>query len=481
MRWSIRIRLTLWYCVAMAVVLTLFSGSVLWLHARWARAHFDSELTSIGAALSRVMQEELGETANLEKGGAEASMSTDVPGRATAILDQRGRVLAAHLRGFPYAASMLPIRMSVGSHLQTLNAGGQTWRVLMRRERSPFGDYVVLVGGTFEELGRQQSLLARVLLVAMPLIVVVTAGLSWWVASGVLRPVTIMAAEAEAITARSTAWRLNAPTTTDELSQLARAFNQLLNRLETSSRRQREFMADASHELRTPVSVIQTAAEVTLQHPVRESWEYREALTIVHEQGARLKRMVEDMLVLARADAGGSRLTTQLLYVDDIVAECVRAASVVAAVRNIHVVTALQPDLSISADDELLRRLVMNLLDNAVQYAPAGGTVSIAVSCDAGIVTIAVSDTGPGIAPADRERVFERFVRLDPARSTSSGTGLGLPIARWIAEQHEGTLALEQNEAGGCVFVVRLPMRRHPSTGDQTLTNFEAARDAART
>jgi two-component system OmpR family sensor kinase len=481
MRWSIRIRLTLWYCVAMAVVLTLFSGSVLWLHARWARADFDSELTSIGAALSRVMREELRETANLEKGGAEAGLSTDVPGRATAILDQRGTVLAAHLRGFPYAASMLPRGMSAGPHLQTLHAGSQTWRVMMRLDPSPFGNYVVLVGGTLEELDRQQTLLARVLFVAMPLVVVLTAGLSWWVASGALRPVTIMAAEAEAITARSSAWRLNAPTTTDELGQLARAFNRLLNRLETSSRRQREFMADASHELRTPVSVIQTAAEVTLQQPVRESWEYREALTIVRDQGGRLKRMVEDMLVLARADAGGSRLTTQLLYVDDIVAECVRAASVVATVRNIQIVTALQPDLAISADEELLRRLVMNLLDNAVQYAPAGGSVTVTVRRDAGVVTMTVSDTGPGIPPADRERVFERSVRLDPARSTSSGTGLGLPIARWIAEQHDGTLTLDENDGGGCVFVVRLPMKDLASTGEQAPINRETARVTERT
>lgn len=476
MRSSIRIRLTLWYCVAMAVVLTLFSGGVLWLHAHWARAHFDSELTSIGAALSRVMQEELGETANLEKGAAEASTSMDVPGRAIAILDLRGRVLAAHWRGFPYDASMLPAGVSAGPHLQTVNGRGHAWRVLTRRESSSFGDYVVLVGGTLDELERQQSLLARVLLVATPLIVIVTAGLSWWVASGALRPVRIMAVQAQAITVQSAGWRLNAPTATDELGQLARAFNQLLSRLETASRTQREFMADASHELRTPVSVIQTAAEVTLQRETREAWEYREALTIVHGQSGRLKRMVEDMLVLARADAGGYRLTRLLLYVDEIVAECVRAVSVVAAVRNIQLVTALQPDLSISADDELLRRLVMNLLDNAVQYTPVGGSVSVAVSSDAGSVTIAVSDTGPGIAPGDRARVFERFVRLDPVRSTSSGAGLGLPIARWIAEQHEGTLTVDQNEVGGCVFVVRLPIRPLPSDGGR-----ETAQDSART
>jgi signal transduction histidine kinase len=169
--------------------------------------------------------------------------------------------------------------------------------------------------------------------------------------------------------------------------------------------------------------------------------------------------MVEDMFVLARADAGGYRLTRRVLYVDEIVAECVRAVSVVAATRDIQFTTALQSDVSVPADDGLLRQLVTNLLDNAVQHTPPAGSVTVSVSSDAGRATITVADTGPGIPSADRERVFERFVRLDPARSATSGAGLGLPIARWIAEQHEGTLTVEENAAGGCLFFVRLPMK----------------------
>jgi signal transduction histidine kinase len=115
--------------------------------------------------------------------------------------------------------------------------------------------------------------------------------------------------------------------------------------------------------------------------------------------------------------------------------------------------------VSVDADDGLLHQLVTNLLDNAVQYTPPGGSVTVSVDDDAASATITVSDTGPGIPPADRERVCERFVRLDPARSATSGAGLGLPIARWIAEQHEGTLTVEQNAVGGCLFVVRLPVK----------------------
>ena len=138
------------------------------------------------------------------------------------------------------------------------------------------------------------------------------------------------------MTVQSETWRLEGPRAEDELGQLARAFNRLLDRLLAASQMQRQFMADASHELRTPVSVIQTSTEVTLEQPKREDWEYREALTIVNEQSTRLGRMVEDMMSLARADAGGQRPARRLVYVDEIVAECVRAISVVAQARNIE-------------------------------------------------------------------------------------------------------------------------------------------------
>ncbi|HEY6359423.1 MAG TPA: HAMP domain-containing sensor histidine kinase, partial [Vicinamibacterales bacterium] len=178
---------------------------------------------------------------------------------------------------------------------------------------------------------------------------------------------------------------------------------------------------------------------------------------IVNDQSTRLGRLVEDMLVLARADAGGYRLIRRPLYLDELVAECVRAVSVVAITRGIQLGTDLQRDVGVDADDRLLRQLVTNLLENGVQYTPPCGSVTVAVRGNAASVTMTVSDTGPGIAPADRERVFERFVRLDPARSATSGAGLGLPIARWIAEQHGGTVTVDQAAAGGCLFVVRLP------------------------
>lgn len=440
----------------MVATLTGFSASVLWLHARWGRGQFDAELASLGAETSRVIQEELSENGNLRKAVTEARESLDVPDRAMAILDLSGQPLGAHWHGFQYAT---PVLVPTAESITTVRANGTDWRVLTRRESSRVGDYVILIAGPLDTLARQQSFLTRVLGIVTPLLILITGAMSWWVASAALAPMTIMASQADTLTSRSTDFRLAGITAKDELGSLARAFNRLLDRLSAALRSQRQFMADASHELRTPVSVIQTAAEVTLQRETRESWEYRDALAIISEQSTRLTRMVEDMLVLARADAGAYPLTPTLLYIDEIVAECVRAVSVIATTRDVALVTHLQPDVSMIGDDGLLRRLTMNLLDNAVQYTPAGGTVTVTLTCDSTSATITFSDTGPGIREADRDRVFERFVRLDPSRSEKSGAGLGLPIARWIAEEHGGTVTAEENEKGGCRFIARLTLK----------------------
>jgi signal transduction histidine kinase len=215
-------------------------------------------------------------------------------------------------------------------------------------------------------------------------------------------------------------------------------------------------MADASHELRTPVSVARVSAEVALSREHRDEGEYREALTIVAGEAQRLSRLVDDMLVLARADAGGYPLRPVDLYLDEVVADCRRAVDVLAVERGVIIRAATSPEIPFRGDEELLRRLVLNVLQNAVQHTPAGGAVAVELLRDPGTVRIRVSDEGAGILPDDQRRIFDRFVQLDAARR-GLGTGLGLPIARWIAEAHSGTLVLEQSGPGGSTFCVQLP------------------------
>jgi signal transduction histidine kinase len=243
----------------------------------------------------------------------------------------------------------------------------------------------------------------------------------------------------------------------DELGQLARAFNGLVARLRAALQTQRQFMADASHELRTPVSIIRTAADVTLSREQRDEAEYREALVMAGAQSRRLGTLVEDMLVLARADAGAYPLRPVELYLDDVVGQCRRAVDVLAAERGITVTSTGATDVSVRGDEELLRRLMVNLLQNAVQHSPKGGAVTIDISPNGSRVYVRVADSGAGIPEADQARIFDRFVQLDPSRR-AEGTGLGLTIAKWIADVHQGSLSLESSGPGGSTFCVVLPV-----------------------
>jgi signal transduction histidine kinase len=257
-----------------------------------------------------------------------------------------------------------------------------------------------------------------------------------WLASIGLRPVTRMARRAANLPLTGVE-DLGPPAREDELGQLTRAFNALVARLRAALQTQRQFMTDASHELRNPVSVVRSASDVALSRRHRDEAEYREALTMINAQSRRLGSLVDDMLVLARADAGGYPLRPVDFFLDDAIEECRKAVGVLAADRQVKVKATGESDVAIRGDEELVRRLVLNLLQNAVQHTPYGGEVSVDVSTANGTVCVRVIDSGAGIPQGELERIFERFVQLDPSRR-SSGAGLGLTIARWIAEAHHG-------------------------------------------
>src|SRR6478672_12978842 len=292
--------------------------------------------------------------------------------------------------------------------------------------------------------------------VVIPLALLLAGAGGWGLASIGLRPVRQMARRAASIPSNGLEDLGPAPRD-DELGQLSSAFNGLVARLRGAVETQRQFMADASHELRTPVSIIRTAADVTLSREQRDETEYRDALATTGAQARRLGRLVDDMLVLARADAGAYPLRPVTLYLDDVLEECRRAVDLLAHARGVTLRTQGPSDVSIRADEELLRRLILNLLQNAIQHSPSGGVVTVDIAPNGSRVYVRVADTGTGIADSDRARIFERFVQLDPSRR-AEGTGLGLPIAKWIAEVHDGSLSVESTGPAGSTFCVVLPI-----------------------
>jgi signal transduction histidine kinase len=223
-------------------------------------------------------------------------------------------------------------------------------------------------------------------------------------------------------------------------------------------------MADASHELRTPVAVICGESEVALSRSARETAEYRESLSIVHDEGRRLTRMVEELFMLARADAGEYPLMLEDFYLDESINECVRSVRSLAAQKNLDIrYEPPEKEIAFRGDESLIRRMVLNLLHNAIKYTPENGQISVSVKADRNQCEIVVSDTGQGIPEDAQPHVFDRFFRVDKARSreeslNGTGAGLGLSIARWAAELHGGRIVLDHSGAGSTTFIISLPI-----------------------
>jgi signal transduction histidine kinase len=317
--------------------------------------------------------------------------------------------------------------------------------------------YKVAVWTSLVPFEREHATVENTIRMSIPFVALAALAGGWLIVWRALRPLSQMAIVADGIDRRRLRARLSVAAPPDELRRLAVAFNALLDRLSDAVHAQRRFMADASHELRTPVTVARSAAQVTLSGATRTEPEYREALDIIALQMDRLTHVVDDMFLLALADVDGRSLVMRYLYLDEMVNECVRAASVLAEARGVSVCVQGPEGVQIRGDEELLRRMIMNLLDNAIRHTPRDQAVRLSVGTSEATATVAVEDSGPGIPIEARERIFERFVRL-PTHSSPSGGGLGLPIARWIAEQHQGTLQLEESSRGSR-FVVTLPLQ----------------------
>ncbi len=392
-----RARVIVWYSLVLLVVLTAFAAFVVWQQGRVGLRRVDRELDALSGTLENVLRDEMTETDDLAAAAAEARATLAAPGRPMAILDADGRVLAAAWSG--------------------LDARPDAFRVQRRAVHIQAHDFVLLVAAPLEDTWREQRELRQALLIGIPIVLLLAAGGGVWLASS----------------------------------------GPLVAQLRESLRVQRQFMADASHELRTPVSVIRSAADVSLSLPDRDAAEYREAIGIIGTEAKRLSRLVDDMLVLARADAGGYPLNPVNLYLNDLVDECRRAVDVLARERGVAIRASVPADVPLRGDENLLRRMLLNVVQNAVAHTRPGGVVTIAVAPNGREAAIRVIDEGDGIAAADRARIFDRFVQLDAARR-GTGAGLGLPIARWIAEAHGGTLELEESRATGSTFRIGLPV-----------------------
>jgi len=454
---SIRTRLSLWY--GLMVFLTLVGAGifVLWLQARLGLARVDEELQAASVTVAGVLRNELDEGLDLPDSVRDMMAELSLTGDGFAIITADGAVLGTKVANNPSLSDALI------QSAQTTPATVPAFPADTRIRAEPL-DYLghhlrVVTWKSLAPLHAEGNTLERAMLLGIPVAVLLAIGGGLSIGRRALRPLGEMASQAEAIGTHNLHARLSIANPRDELGTLGHAFNELLERLAASLQQQRAFMADASHQLRTPVSVIRTAAQVTLSRDHRSETEYRESLDVVARQAQRLTKSVDDMFILALADTEARPLQNAPLYLDELVGEVVDDLRMVADARNVTLRGDSAGETPFRGDEYLLRQMLTNLLENAIRHTPRLGVVAVSITRAANALTVAVTDTGPGIAAEHAERVFERFVRLDPQGSEAGG-GLGLPIARWIAEAHGGTLCLASTGATGSRFVVTLPTER---------------------
>jgi signal transduction histidine kinase len=369
------------------------------------------------------------------------------------VVDARGNVVAssANIRGARRLSTLSPGPTGTASRDLDLAEGDGPFRVVARRVPTSSGDYTVYVAGTLEGVDDSTSSLVRLLLIGLPGLLVLVGATTWVLTGRALRPVEAIRREVEAIGAEDLHRRVPEPSTVDEIGRLAHTMNAMLERLEDSTEGQHRFVADASHELRSPLTGIRAQLEVDLAHPDQADWQTTEREVL--DDTVRLQRLVDDLLALAAADASVVDAAHRApIDVDEIVLTEARRLRG----RTSHRVdTSAVSGAQMVGNADQLVRAVHNLLDNAARHARSTVTVTLRETDTAAVLTVA--DDGPGIPLDQRDWIFERFARVDGARTRNDGgTGLGLAITHEVVVGHGGSIVVDN--APGARFTVSLPL-----------------------
>jgi len=462
---TVRTRLTLWYVSVLAVALIVVGAMIYVLLEQALYLRLDANLEAGVRTAMTSLENDQREGQDHEDAARSTAAELSSSEQMLAIYGLDGRLLAEGERDGDLEI-VLPRPEAIPDSdvlFETVleSDGDDRHRLAFRRVSIPPSDYIVVAGSDLEPMDEELEFLRNILGYMVPIALGIAGIGGWFLARQSLSPVVAMADRARRIGVENLSERLPVANPRDELGHLAETFNELLGRLEASLIQQRQFMADASHELRTPVATTRTAASVALQQPHRDESEYRETLQIVEQQTVRLSRVVDDMFTLARADAGNYPVRKTPMYLDEMIDEVVRAARVIASTKGVSIDPMTLRSAAFTGDEDLIRRMIVNLIDNAVRHAPAGSTVRVDLDATDTGYSVAVKDQGPGIPPELRGHIFERFYRGDVTRrrDTHDGAGLGLALARWIANLHGGDVVLARSSPSGSTFVISLPSR----------------------
>jgi heavy metal sensor kinase len=468
-RLSIGMRLTLWYLAIFALGELVF-GAGMWFFLRNnlydlvddALENQVDDLKSFLAAQKKdaavaKLREEVNEAYAIEHTGDYLEVYVD-----NGELIYRSAFLQAHESG------LLPPNQITRPIVRSRNVEGRPFRFAFEKLNVNDHVYTVEMGIPSDDAVETLHQFRSYLLMFAPVLLLVAVGGGYWLSRRALSPVDALVRTAREVGGTNLSSRLQKLETGDELQRLSDTLNEMLDRIESAFLRVTEFTADASHELRTPVSLIRTEAELALRRSRGEA-EYKESLRHILLEAERTTVLIEQLLSLARADSGRETLQMQPVDLRETLRSIVGGWQQVATIRNLQFSANLDDQNAfVMGDETLLRRLADVLLDNAFKYTPSPGSVHLVLEQHGESAVITVQDSGVGIADEDQSKIFERFYRVDKARSRAQGgTGLGLAIAKWIVTQHHGSIRVESRPGQGAAFRVELPRIAAPVQNPQ--------------
>ncbi len=477
---GIRIQLMLWYTMVFALLL-LCSDALLYTQLQTSQfTNLDKalrlEANQIAAGISNdagtvVVQDVTGDlldgsvtenssASNTQQGGSHVDITFSTLVR---ILDTHNRIVRItpqfHMLLVPSTSLLLSSQQKEWQGTIQTRDGQQVRLYSMMITENGVPIAIVQVGESLTQLNNSLHSLLLELLVISPFALVLGAFGSYWLAARAFIPIDRLTRTARQIEAGDLQRRVSMPKARDEVYRLAQTLNEMIERLDQSFTRQQRFVADASHELRTPVAVIRSMTDLALLQELSPP-EYITLLENVNSEAERLGHLISDLLALARADENKAIFEEEPLRLDELVNVVAANAEVLAAEHGITLEVHTKQPIIILGDESRLIQAVMNLIDNAILYTNSGGAVTVRTRHEATIAQIVVQDTGIGIAAEHLPHIFERFYRVDPARVRTEGnsSGLGLSLVKWVVEAHHGTIHVESQPGCGSTFTINLPL-----------------------
>jgi heavy metal sensor kinase len=460
---TIRARLTGWYALALTAMMVVYATATFvavrheFLEQLDERLHDDFE----------VAEDRLTREADGTIRWADAHQDAhDDEARVYEVWSPTGEQI--HRSGAQTPLPPLALAQTATSYrYETIIANGERWRTIAAPVTIGGHNLVLRVSRSEERVREELSEVLVVLVLGLPLVVALAAVGGYLLARRALAPIDHLASEAQRITAERLHERLKVPNERDEIGRLTGVINHTIARLESSFDQLRRFTADSSHELRTPLAVVRGIGEAAVAER-RSPAEYEEAIGSMLEEIDRMSSLVDTLLRLSHGDAGTIRLSREPIDLDQLARDVAASLGILAEERNQKVVVDATSHATVSADRLVLREAVTNVLDNAIKYGPDGSTVTMRVDRVGDEGLLAIADEGPGVPAEHRDRIFNRFFRIDEARSRErGGAGLGLAIAKWAVEIHGGRITVHEQRGRGSEFRIHLPLAESSPTLQQ--------------